>query len=259
MEAVPDFHVVLLLYKIKVSAKVTYNNPPPIEFETGLAQFHLENGKLVIRLNVHFSSEHEARIAIEPILRAWEIDAGIRIGIGVLRFEFDKAEIVDRSPPPPGPKNYVYVGSVANTVSVGDAVSVHLGIGRYPDPPKLFQITPDVESLWHRFKGHLEGSEPLLSMAYFCLTVLETNAGGRRAASRKYNIDERVLRKLGELTSKRGDRTIARKASPGPLPPLTGSENAWIYTAIKSLILRLGDTRDLRSLPVIRMQDLPSL
>lgn len=38
---------------------------------------------------------------------------------------------------------------------------------KYPDPPKLFILTPDVETLWHRYEGYLQGKEPLSSMAYF--------------------------------------------------------------------------------------------
>ncbi len=56
----------------------------------------------------------------------------------------------------------------------------------------------------------LDGQEPLLSMANFCLTVLEWDAGGRPAAASKYNVNLEVLRKLGYLVSERGDVSTAR-------------------------------------------------
>ena len=39
-------------------------------------------------------------------------------------------------------------------------------------------------------------------MAYFCLTVIEGDAGGRRDAVTKYFIDQKVLSELGRLTSR---------------------------------------------------------
>lgn len=70
-------------------------------------------------------------------------------------------------------------------------------------------------------------------------------------------MDVEVLRKIGELTSKRGDRTNARKAS--STQPLTGSEEAWLDAAIKAVIFRVGDKRDPSTLPQITIRDLPSL
>jgi hypothetical protein len=110
-----------------------------------------------------------------------------------------------------------------------------------------------------RYHGYRDGREPLLSMAYFCLTVLEANAGGRSAAARKYRIDKAVLHKLGELTSRRGDLATARKATAGVAAPLTGPETAWLEVAVKTLIWRLGDTGDTTKLPSITLAELPIL
>lgn len=71
-------------------------------------------------------------------------------------------------------------------------------------------------------------------MAYFCLTLLEATAGSRNDAAELFSVDIQVLRKIGELTSKRGDRTNARKAS--STQPLTGIEEAWLDAAIKTVI-----------------------
>jgi len=56
------------------------------------------------------------------------------------------------------------------------------------------------------------GDEPLPSMAYFCLTVLEYQAKNREAAAKQYAIDLKVLKKLGGLTAK-GDPMTARKVT----------------------------------------------
>jgi hypothetical protein len=94
-------------------------------------------------------------------------------------------------------------------------------------------------------------------MAYFCLTILEAKTGGRESAATAYRIEKAVLNRMGELTSLRGDRLTARKAT--GVQPLTGQERAWLEAAVKMLIWRLGDTRTLSNLPVITMSDLPMI
>ena len=88
----------------------------------------------------------------------------------------------------------------------------------YPRPPGTFRLSPDAESILLRYHGYLDGREPLLAMAYFCLTVLEASTratkGKRASAAKKYKTEEKVLRKMGDLTSeKHGDRSSARKAT----------------------------------------------
>jgi hypothetical protein len=137
---------------------------------------------------------------------------------------------------------------------------------RYPDIPGNFVLSPDVESMWNRYQGYLDGREPLASMAYFCLTTVDGSTGIRRgkrpAASRRYGISEDVLRKLGDLTSNVGSERTARK-----LPPPTGrrdhtgQEIAWIEAAVRASIRRLGEFAydPARPWPQITMKDLPQL
>ena len=239
---------------------VTFNNTPPIELVTEEAKLQLRDGILLCQLEAHYETEIEARSAIEPILRAWELDAAIRGNLYGFRFIFEKAEIIDRTPIiPEKSQTFIHVGSTSVVITT-DAVKVHVGWAKYPDPPLTLRITPDVESLWNRYKGYVEGREPLLSMAYFCLSVIETNAGGRPRAAKIFGIQEKVLSKLGELTSKRGDRLTGRKVrGTKPMQPLTGPETTWILSVIKTFILRIGDTRDITALPKITMADLPRL
>ncbi len=110
-----------------------------------------------------------------------------------------------------------------------------------------------------------DGKELLLSMAYFCLTVVEIiGAPGlkgrqrREVASKLFNIDVDVLNKLGALTSERGDRTTARKARPSPVP-LSDREQAWIEAAIKMLVVRVGEYSSGQPLSQITMAHLPFL
>jgi hypothetical protein len=254
----PDFHVVSLRYSLKHDKNVTFNNPSPVEFETEEGRFSLNDGVLSCELKEHFATASDARAAVEPTLRAWEIDAAVRRNLHGLRFEFEKAEVVDRNPPAPG--NVVVGVGVTSVAAIGNDAIIQIGLAAYPDPPLTFRITPDVESLWLRYKRQLEGREPLPGMANFCLSVLKARAGGRPAAAKRYKISEPVLRKLDDIVSNRGDRLTARKVTPtSTMKPLTGSETEWVHAAIKTIILRLGDTRSIARLPTITMSDLPKL
>ena len=87
----------------------------------------------------------------------------------------------------------------------------------YPDPPTVFAITPDVESMWGRWTGYMNDREPLASMASMCLTILEAGAGGRpderrTSAAAKYGVARDVLELLGDLTSDVGEAQTGREA-----------------------------------------------
>jgi hypothetical protein len=197
---------------------------------------------------------------IEPVLRAWELEASIRGNLYWIRFNFEKAEIIDRTPIIPGkPLNFVHVGG-ASMVGFTDCAIVKVGWAKYPEPSLIFRVTPDVDSLWFRYKGYIEGREPLLAMGYFCFTLLKTIAGGNLKKMARYlGTDVNVLKKLSELTSTRGDRATARKISTQSMRPLSGPEATWIQSVIKVLIFRIGDTRDIAKLPKIKMADFTNL
>lgn len=191
---------------------------------------------------------------VEPVLRAWEVDADLRRGDrGGFRLKFDGANIIDRSPAPLGTVRAHFLATLGEVTLSGRA-SFHVTRARYPEPPGPFRLTPDAESLWLRYRGYLDGREPLLSMAYFCLTVLEIMAGDRQAAARTYRIKKDVLDKMGELASHRGDRATARKVT-RTMQPLTSPEAAWLEAAVKALIWRLGDSRDTSTLRWITLAD----
>jgi hypothetical protein len=206
-------------------------------------------------MKAHFSDPAAAQKVVEPILRAWEVDADLRRNRGELRFKYRTAEVIDQSPLPAGSVNVPVLGN--KLLATVGTVSVQVTSSSYPNPPNYFRLNPDTESIVHRYEGYLDGREPLPAMAYFCLTVLEGNADGRNDAATMYRIDVDVLRKIGELSSERGGLHQGRKAS--AIQELSGAEDTWLQEAIKTLIRRLGDTRDPASLPEISMNDLPNL
>ena len=96
-----DPHVESLRYSAEPTGNTSYSNPPLLEDENDLSTFTLVDGELTIRPKDHFAAVSQAREAIEPFLRAWELDAGLRSGVvGAIRFKYQGHITVDRNPLP---------------------------------------------------------------------------------------------------------------------------------------------------------------
>jgi hypothetical protein len=123
----PDLHVVSLHYAIRPSEQVTYVNPQPVEFEREAARFRLADGTLTCEMKVHFSTAQAARDVVEPLLRAWEVDTYLRESRDELRFVFVGADVIDRSPCPPGEARGVVVTTAPAVMCSGvGMVNVHV-------------------------------------------------------------------------------------------------------------------------------------
>lgn len=231
-----------LVYQVRSGEDTIYEDPAPLEVDTEKWKGCLENGMLTCYMKVHYSSVGDARKEVECYLRAWEIDAAITCGRGSIAFVYQNADVVD--PTPIGLGNVVIHPGVCETVVIADIVKVLLTRTSYPPPPKVFIVSPDVESLWSRYDGYLDGKEPLLSMTYFCLTIIVEayGQGDREAAANAMNVDPAILSTLGRLTSTKCDVRTARKAPKrGDSHPLSGAECAWIEAVVKALIHRAGE------------------
>ncbi len=237
-----DPHVVSLTYRRKPSEEVSYDSPPPLTFKRDLFSGLLDGDVLVLTPKDHYPSIELAQGPAERFLRAWEIDAELRSESGSIAFDYETGEVIDRNPPPPGTSQTIQV-EVGSMVIVGAPASLHVTRRKYPEPPKHFEFTSDVKELWDRLEGYRAGGEPLLTMAYYCLTIVERIGGGRRRrakAAKLLRVDKAVLNKLGELTSVCGDAATARKAWPVPRP-LADSEAKWIVAALERIVRNLGE------------------
>jgi hypothetical protein len=251
-----DPHVEFLRYRLAPDETWEYVNAPRLEGEIDAFRFDLENGTLILHMKKHFASVEEARASVTGFLFVWEVDAELRHGRGAIRFIFQDAQLVDRIPPPPGTfEAHMTGGALIVTGGVG---TVRITSAVYPGPPTNMRSSPDLESLWLRYDGYRAKREPLSTMAYFCLTVLETAAGGRAQAAKQFNIEVDVLRKIGELTANRGDRTTARKMHAN-LVPYTPLEVSWIEEAIRLMIRRVAEIAAGATCAEITMKDLPAL
>jgi hypothetical protein len=253
-----DPHVVSLTYRLEMGKGLTFNNPPRSEHETDHFTVSLENGVLVVSLKDHHPTVKSAQERVGPFLRTWELDNELQYGANAMRFVYETAEVVDRDPPPPGASGSILAGEGISLSFTEYGAVLSIGLAVYPPPPSTFLASPDVLTLWNRFQGYREGKEPLPAMAYFCLTVLEARGNGRTGAAKLYQVHEGVLRKLGELTSRRGDDTTGRKFLP-TRPPLTPQEAGWVEDVVRALVRRVGEHAAGAPLRQINMGDFRSL
>jgi hypothetical protein len=254
-----DPHVVSLRYRLKPGDHVSFDKAPPLEHDIDAATIRLEDGVASVTMKVHCGTVEEARAAIDPFLRAWELDAALQYGEAEFTFAYEDAKVVDRNPPPPGATQILQVAGIGSMTSFGTA-TLHVMRGRYPAAPALMRVSPGVETLWQRYEGYKRGQEPLLSMAQFCLTYLEQAHKGRASAAARLRIDKSVLGELGKIAATRGDTRTARSVKPNStLQPLTETEIGWVEAAIKLIIRRVGEIGSDAQLPYIQMTDLPPL
>jgi hypothetical protein len=248
-----------LYYIVRSGDDVSYNNPEPIVFTNHLGEFYLTEGELSVMPTEYFSTESEAREAILPFLEAWEINSDLTTGIGEISFQFDHAEIVNRNPQPPDSFDSFSLEK-GSYFRIGTDMSFHTIRIKYPQPPKCFCATPEVQHAHRRWINYHLGKEHLQSMAYFILTLIEQISGSRHSAASLFHISKKVLNKLGELVSTRGGANTARKAAKSSqYRDLTAAEKQWLKETIRLIIHRMGERASCSTLTYISMDDLPSL
>jgi hypothetical protein len=227
-----DPHVDKLYYKIVTKEQANYDKAAPLKEEDDDFVMTLQKDKAVFVMKKHFSTEQEARAVVDEYIKRWEILIGIEHGPDELKLIFEKSDIIDRAPTSESKSELaIRVKSVGHAFTVSN-VTLHVSRSKYPTLPKQFVLSPDVKTMYIRYKSYLQGREPLTTMANVCLTLLEASTGSRNKRREKaavqYYIDIKVLKKLGELCAK-GSIQEARKATEkGPFIPLTPKEKQWI-------------------------------
>jgi hypothetical protein len=263
-----DPHVVDLYYRLETDPPLIFDHPPPLDHDTDKFTLHLADGALTCTMKRHYASVEEAQAVVTPFLRTWGLDDALERGRCEIRFVFEKAKVIDRDPPPGGQTSSIHTMA---TRGAGGRFVLRAVRDAYPTPPnpEHFTASPDVETLWGRYEGYKKGQEPLLAMAYFCLSFLKWRGSqhpGRGGVydrvEAQYAIKCEVLDKLGCLTTNLGDATTARKVDKQSRHrPPTPHEAVWIDAAVKMLIRRVGeyDADPAAPWPTLSMHDLPPL
>ena len=255
-----DPHVAAVYYRISSAEGLPFGNPPPVALSNHLGVFEVTEGRLMVRPADHYASGTEARTVLDPFLRAWEVDADLSRGIGSIRFEFDSVRKIDRNPPAKSGSSVSIAAETGGLTVTGIAATILITQDTYPPPPRDFRTTPEVEVAYGRWKAFRERREPLQSMAYAVLTLVESVAGGHRQAASTFQVDIRVLDTIGRLSSTKGDAVTARKFKQGlQVDPLSGGESNWLEAAVRQLVRRVGEHAAGAQLSRITMDDLPAL
>ena len=72
-----DPHVERLFYRLHTAETVTYENPPPVDYETVPFKAKLDQGQLTVEMKEHHPTAESASARAQEWLRAWEIDIGL--------------------------------------------------------------------------------------------------------------------------------------------------------------------------------------
>lgn len=251
-----DPHVEKLHYRIKHDHAVDYDDAPLLVRETPLFTAHIGGDRAMLEMRKHFGSEEEAKGAVAPLLRAWEVWAGLERGPGEFEFTYVSCDLVDRRPDPG--KVTLNLGAI---VIASGAMSVRIHRGTYPEAHDCFEVSPDVELMYSRYKQYKEGKEKLTDFAYFIYTAVK--GGSRKQQSKpakRLGIDDAVFTKLNTLSSERGGPADARKYE-GVTRDFTDTERRWLEKVVKVIVQRVGEVAadPTRNRPQITMDDLPDL
>jgi hypothetical protein len=258
-----DPHVTRLVYRLKTGEDCSYEDTPPLKVERPEFDATLEGGVLTVTMREHHPTVASAMERVGGFLRAWEIHVALEKGRGRLSFEFDRPEVIDRNPPPPG--TVVQAGATCALCWVDTFAVAKIISPRYPEPPTNLAATEKVQHVFERYKRYLDGKDLLTTMRFTCLTLLTRSYGKnnpRVKVAAKYRIDKKVLDELAYLTSDVGDVFAARKFDENSTKrPHTAAEVQWIEAAVKILIRRVAEHEydPTAALAQITMSDLPAL
>lgn len=249
-------HVERLFYQVIFSEESDYKKAPPISGDTVDFSWRLHNDQLAIKMKTRCTTEEEAIGVVDGFLRAWEITTGLFHRPDNLKFKFSSAVIIDRPA-----ENETTVQSPPEIIELSDEIKEVVSYETFPPFSEKFKASPEVEMMFIRYKLYRDGRETLLGMAYWCLAVMEHSAGGRKEAADQYQIDSKVLRRLGELCSNRDLREVRKFKGGAVNTELKPAEREWIKAVVKRLILRAGEFAydPISRLPLVTMADLPAL
>lgn len=252
-----DPHVESLLYAFEApKPSDQFTKAAPLDADIGRFAVRLEGGRLVARPKDHYATEEEAREALEPYLRNWEIDARLQRPPHWIAFAFLESAIVDRAPLRPALLVRLPPARIPVT---GGPITVVFENRQYPAPDHRFTATALVEALTELLERARTDESRLLYDAYGVYTaVVGPHEKDVARAARRLRVSREILRTLARISNK-NDPRIRRKYQPGPVAPVTDRERAWLDAAMALLIRRVGHVELGPSDPIIALSDLPPL
>ena len=265
-----DPHVKAIHYFVEHDDSVDYRDAAPLDCDDEFFRIWADKGQVILEPKNHYATEEEAKRAAEGVVRRWEFEAALRASSRSFKLLYARVHIIDRNPPPPTP-GVVRADPVNFHFQVSEPqVRITKMLTGYPSPPSGQPIDPDdrdASFMLSRLDLYRQGRELLGGVAYLCLTVLEDSAlqavGGkgnkRKAAANHYQIEAKVLGRVGDFSSKKGGAS-ARK-SEGRSDGFAPEETRFLEAAIAAFTRRAAEraANPNGSLPMITMADLPKL
>ena len=233
-----DPRVVALHFRIEHESSVDYSKAEPVDQEEEGFRIRIEEGRVCFVMKDDHPTVDSALEAVNSYISNWELDVALTGTPGEFKLRFVKPEIVDRKPTPG--EHIVSAGTVFWEITT--SVSAVTKRRPYPKPPAGVSLkrNDDVLLMLGRYEDLCKKREKLPSVAQFCLTMLEKSAGNRDKAAKKFDIELKVLKKVGELAAEKGGRAMARKAK-GIDEEFTPGETRFLECAVKVFIRRVAE------------------
>lgn len=251
-----DYRVKALYYRFVSDVEHDrFDDASPVATRRGDFECNLVDGLLAAVPVVEFRDRETAKGALEPHLRDWEQSAYASPWAHSFHFDYERSDVEVLNPEP----GDVYACAEAAT---GRATAFLVGAvirrnSEYPRPDPAYRRTPATDNLVARLRGARDGRETWPEFAYFVLTQLEADCGGRTGAAATLRVSRNVLKELGTICDKR-DPSIGRKAGRTP-ETISATERLWLEAVVVRLIHRIGEHAGDGPLSPITLADFPPL
>lgn len=232
-------HVVALRYRFVSSNHLDrFTKAVPVSLTADGFDLHLEDKILTTHPHDHFATIEEARAAIEPYLASWSAHARIERARRDIHFEFEDAEVVNRTD-----GSSVYPG-VARAMGVAANAAVLADNGVYPAPPVDFRTDEVLGALLARLADFDAGRTSITDATYWAVTRIEAAFGSgsgskvRQSAAAAIGVEYKILSEMARMASQ-NDPILGRKAKGTP-QALTQTEKDWMRAAIVLVAGQIG-------------------
>ena len=202
---------------------------------------------LIAKPRGNYTSEYEARLALEPHLQSWSAKAELVDRIP-MSFHFVGSELADRRPEPDGGDATELVVFDAVQSYHSDSVTLIRVIGELPAPdPHWHGESPLARDLRLRARALADNSSlPAVTLAMYDGIKAKYGVPGRAAVSL------RVSTGLLEQVSK-----LSGGAKDGKPTTLSDQQRAWLLQAMRALARRVAEVEaGIAALPTLTQADI---
>ena len=231
-----DPHVEALIYVVEYDNSSDYSMARAIGIEHSSFRLRLEDNEARFELKEHHPTSRQARQAIQPFVRQWELRAALESEAGTFALKFKRHEIIDRKPT----QGVISVSALPVEVHFAVSTPTVTVSRQYPQPPteRLMNIDhPDVQTMLDRYMGYRQGREPLPSMAYLCYEVFAKRLGrNAKDAAEKHKISHNLVKSVSNLASNKGGYQARHQSAISH--PLTQPEVQFLEKAVAAMVIR---------------------